>query len=403
MGVKFRCENCGKLLDVDANTGQNVKCPHCHKKVAVPAGLASLPHPQAGGSPPPPPPRAAQGDASQDPEQLEPEEDGAAMTIMAEVMPWIFSVFFHLGLALVVFLVTKMLYEQPPLPDKLAEQERVAVPERQKTRSKVVDNQERSNSRRQARQSEKIVERARGIADVDLDTTGTNRPDAPTVIAPSGGGGTPGGRYAAYGPDQRGGGLGLKFLDTTMRGDHIVYVIDRSGSMASGGAFDILAKKLGESLADLRASQQFHLIFFGPDEPVEKSPRRLVPATDANKRAAAPFLGRLVPEGQTQVLPALKRAFEVFEAEPNEGKKLICLLSDGDFEGLGQTSNRYKGKTGNEAVVAWLADHNSDDDSDGRRDVEIQTFLYRGDDPDAVEVMKKIAAEHGGNFTHVTQ
>ena len=60
--------------------------------------------------------------------------------------------------------------------------------------------------------------------------------------------------------------------------------------------------------------------------------------------------------------------------------------------------------------VAWLNDHNKkvqERDDNGniitRRRVKIYTFLYRGQDPRAMDVMKKIAAEHDGKFTHVIQ
>ena len=53
MAIEFRCEQCGKLLSVDAEPESRVKCPYCKAKVVVPAGLASLPTPQVPGGPPP--------------------------------------------------------------------------------------------------------------------------------------------------------------------------------------------------------------------------------------------------------------------------------------------------------------------------------------------------------------
>ena len=67
MAVEFRCEKCGKLLSADAEPGSMMKCPHCQKKVAVPAGLASLPQPHLppGQEPPPPPPPPPPGGEGQ--------------------------------------------------------------------------------------------------------------------------------------------------------------------------------------------------------------------------------------------------------------------------------------------------------------------------------------------------
>ncbi|MFW6133911.1 MAG: vWA domain-containing protein [Planctomycetota bacterium] len=396
MGIEFRCENCGKLLNVDAGPGESVKCAHCHKKVAVPEGLASLPQPRAPGSAPPPPGEPeAQAEAA-------PSQGDPVMAVMAHVMPWVISLFFHLGVGLVMMFV--VLIVQDTESSKLKEQEGQEVTKVQKTRKKVEDDQQRSKIKREARQSQKVIRRSRDINQVDMEDAGTGRRAEPSGVIGTGGGGTPGGGLAAYGRAQIGGGdgLGVTFLDNPVRGDYIVYVIDRSGSMAGGGAFDILRMRLGESIAELSENQYFHLIFFGPDKPVEKTPRRLVPADDASKANAAEFLFEVTPKGQTQVLPALKRAFEVFGGVRGEGKKLLFLLSDGDFQGLGGASNRYGGKSGNEAVIEWLKDHN-DQDGDGRPDVAIHTFLYRGDEPDAKKVMEKIAARHGGEFTHVRQ
>ena len=56
--------------------------------------------------------------------------------------------------------------------------------------------------------------------------------------------------------------------------------------------------------------------------------------------------------------------------------------------------SRYKDRSGkelsgNEAVVAWLADNNKN------REVTIMTYLY-GTSPKAKQVMNKIARDHGG-------
>src|ERR1017187_4834834 len=101
--VEFRCEKCGKLLSVQADPGGLVKCTQCGKKVQVPAGLASLPHPQIGlgdgvpsGATPPPPPRPGEPmgpamagpQAAGAPDETEMEASSGAMSKMAMLMPW---------------------------------------------------------------------------------------------------------------------------------------------------------------------------------------------------------------------------------------------------------------------------------------------------------------------------
>ena len=100
MAVDFRCEKCGKLLSVDSEPGSKVRCPHCNKKLRVPAALATLPRPQVPGAPqgPQAPPPGPEGDE----QDVLAEGPDPVMAMMAALMPWVLSVFFHLGLALIM-------------------------------------------------------------------------------------------------------------------------------------------------------------------------------------------------------------------------------------------------------------------------------------------------------------
>ena len=170
--------------------------------------------------------------------------------------------------------------------------------------------------------------------------------------------------------------------------------------MAAGGKFDILRAKLTQAIGELDESKEFHLIFFGEQRtPVEFTPRKLVPATPEYKASVAEFIeDKVVPEGKTRVLEALQRAFQVLNQVPAGGEKVIFLLSDGDFEGIGEASNEYAGLQGNEAVKRWVGDNNR-----AGNQVRIYTFLYGGEDPDAMKVMQEIAQANGGEFKHVSR
>ena len=107
---------------------------------------------------------------------------------------------------------------------------------------------------------------------------------------------------------------------------------------------------------------------------------------------------RVIPTGSTTALPALRRAFAVLkkaDTSNNRRGKLVMLLTDGQFSGIGGGS-RYKGAVGNEAVIKWLRENNS------QSEVHINTFLY-GSDPVAVKVMGQIAAEHGGKLKRISE
>ena len=47
MGINVRCDNCGKLVEVDPESGRRrrVRCPACGARLSMPAGLAELPRP----------------------------------------------------------------------------------------------------------------------------------------------------------------------------------------------------------------------------------------------------------------------------------------------------------------------------------------------------------------------
>ncbi len=180
---------------------------------------------------------------------------------------------------------------------------------------------------------------------------------------------------------------------------HIVYVVDRSASMID--TFDYLRHQMLVSITRLTADQYFHVILFAKDEAIENPPKRLVPATKKNKLAAVEFLQQIRPEGSTTALAALRRAFEVLgRAEGPGGGKVICLLTDGAFEGPGVISSGYTlgdGRVlhGNAAVARYIRDRNKNGE------IHINTFLYGYHSDEAEEVMKSIAAENGGRFRFV--
>ena len=102
MAVDFRCENCGKLLSVDEQPGNAVRCPHCRKKVTVPAGLAALPRPHVPPNASPPPPGVSPDGQQEGELEDENVEGEAVIGAMATIMPWVISVFLHLGVFLIM-------------------------------------------------------------------------------------------------------------------------------------------------------------------------------------------------------------------------------------------------------------------------------------------------------------
>ena len=98
MAVDFRCEKCGGLLAADAERGSTVQCANCGSEVTVPPPPGSPQGPEAA------PDMPRQGPAEPAPahdEQVPPgDHDDVVMNVMASLMPWVMSLFFHLGLAI---------------------------------------------------------------------------------------------------------------------------------------------------------------------------------------------------------------------------------------------------------------------------------------------------------------
>ena len=380
MALEFRCENCGKLLTVDVDPGNSVRCTHCKKKVRVPDALASLPRPRVAPNAPPVQAGDAQPAVEVEAEELPLPGDDAVMVIMANLMPWVLSVFFHLGLALimlfVVMIAEKTVAPNVVIPDAVLSDDPGEIMEENQSR-------ESQESKDQAR--EKQYSRRETAIQADKGKTKKRV----RLIGRGGSSGSSdmfGGMTASSGSGPRG-----SFYGSGGNAYHIVFVIDRSGSMVE--VFDEVRMQMQLSIGRLKEVQDFHIILFAEDKTIENPPRRLVYATSQHKLGVVSFLEQdnIRPGGKTTALPALKRAFDVLKnADKRRRGKLVFLLTDGQFAGIGGGS-RYRGKVGNEAVIHWLRDNNR------TGDVHVNTYLY-GDDPIAMQIMRQISRENGGRF-----
>lgn len=164
-----------------------------------------------------------------------------------------------------------------------------------------------------------------------------------------------------------------EFFGQRGRGRRVVYVIDRSGSMLN--SFEYLRRELKRSISRLSYGQrqEFHVIFFSSGPVVEKPPPKLVPAIHAYKRKALEFLDSIVPEGQTDPVPAMKRAFDL---KPD----LIYFLTDGEFD---------------PALVDHLARWNRD----GKVAIYTVAFVFEGNS----QLLRRIARENGGEYKLVAE
>ena len=366
MALEFSCSNCHKPIIVAADPGADLVCPHCGEQVQVPANAGPA-HPYL---PVQSPRRQTKIKSAAEPQAAEAASDHAeTRKAIAKTMPWVVSVLFHVALALVMMFAAMIVIrnrvpEGMIIPDAFLSDMpggvmKPALQPKLLHTPKVAPVQQRQASRRPA----------------EIDTGRTE--EKIELIAAGGGGG-------ALNPFslESGGQTSVKtsFYGSGGNAHHIVYVVDRSGSMID--SFDFVRLEMLRSVSRLRPPQDFHVILFASGDPVENKPSRLVPADYEHKEQLAEFLSGIRPGGQTDPTPALKRAFAVLDNSSKLRGKLIYLLTDGVFQD-------------NAKVLAAIRKANASGQ------VLINTYLYGHRPPKAVEVMKQIANENGGLYKYV--
>jgi len=307
------------MIQIEGDGSARVRCPHCRGRLVVPAGLASLPRPRVapdGGAP-----RAM-------------DDQGRLliappfMAAMAGIMPWVLSAVLHFGLFLImVFILMVSAEPQTEEPQPVGIIPFAPEPGRlggfDNPRNRIVSDG------RDARRTRIRPQRSR--------ETGIDRGDTDTQVNLLGPGaeGSKSSADAPIGLDDRDVRGGPDFMDIPgPPGVHnIVYVVDRSGSMAA--SFDGIRLEMLHSISRLTSRHSFHVILFSDDEVIEGPRSGLVPADKTNRERAGQFLQKQKAVGSTTALVALRRAFRILEhADKNRPGKLIYLLSDGDFAGM---------------------------------------------------------------------
>ncbi|MBN2584176.1 MAG: VWA domain-containing protein [Planctomycetes bacterium] len=302
MALRFRCEHCGKRLQVDQEPGVSVMCPYCRNTVVVPADAQQFSAEQA-----------AQQEAE---EPVEQTAGDSAIAFIATYLPsWGTSVVLHVALIL-VSLATWSAFKQPAK----VEYETQAVTKEVKKFIQPRRDLEKSRSLRKSH-SEKTSSFVFKMTNNPIPDVSDNRLKAVEVIGVGGGGFETGG-IAGFGTG-RGVGGDAGFFGVGGVASKIVFVVDRSGSMTDSIMY--VKHELKRSIGVLKPNQQFFVIFYSSGPPKMMPVRQLLPATEANKQAAYEFIDNIVPIGQTDPKDSLTEAFKL-------GPELIYLLTDGEFD-----------------------------------------------------------------------
>jgi len=198
-----------------------------------------------------------------------------------------------------------------------------------------------------------------------------------------GSGATGGGSLAKFGVPGGGSGIGPKGAVFGNGGNalRIAFICDGTGTMITKMA--LLKRELNNTLGKLKPRQVYDVIFFYDGENVAAVDKtQLLNATPPNNKKTATFLDSFAPQGKTNPLPAIDLAFKL---KP----QLVYFLSDGAFDDL----------VPYDQVVAKFKDLNKD------KSARVNTIIFQNaEDPDltkAINTMKKIASDNGGNFVEV--
>jgi len=370
MSDAFFCERCGQEVPTDQPPGSIVRCGACGKRLAVPASGRHDARRVAVQCAEPPP---------QDVGVLHEfaPHDELPEGLATKAMPWVISLFFHVGLMLILAMCTlfvKGVDEDRPIivPGEIGPVVE-AVPLRLYQPPIVESIPTHTTASAHNYGAENPRPRPVGVEAQPLkrQAIGLGRPA-----------GVPGPRSLR----DIGNDTSRTIFETrvpprsTTTARNLVFVIDRSGSMID--TFDALRVELLTKIGYLTPEHRFCVVFFSDGRLLETPPGGLVRATDGNKLAAAAFLADIRPEGQTDAAPALERAFSLLERADARRGNQIFLLTDGVFPD-------------NRKVLDLIARRNR------RKEVMINTYLYGYRSPVAMEVLQKIARDSGSLFRYV--
>jgi len=182
-----------------------------------------------------------------------------------------------------------------------------------------------------------------------------------------------------YGETTRG--IGARFYAKGGGASKIVYVVDASGSMAE--TFQQVLHELKRSINNLSKNHRFTIIFFQDGKAIEVPPRGWKAGNSDLKKSTIKWFaheaGNVTPRGHGDASAGLKLAVR-YQPE------MIFLLSDG-------LSAKQAHAIDEEALMKRLNELNAD------RKIKISTIDFG--EPDASELLKEIAKQHGGTYKHL--
>lgn len=195
--------------------------------------------------------------------------------------------------------------------------------------------------------------------------------DAAAKLGGAGGGGNEEGLGKIGGSG--GGGGGSKFFGVEAQGSRFAYIVDVSGSM-QGIKIAQLKQNLQETIGGLLEHMSFVVMCFSSDKQALGGRERWTSANDAAKKWAKVKIDEINANGGTNP----QSSFEaIFALTPRPDA--IYFMTDGQFDPTVADTIAFLNRTGKKVPVHCI------------------TFGDRS----AEELMRRIASESGGTYTHV--
>jgi len=163
------------------------------------------------------------------------------------------------------------------------------------------------------------------------------------------------------------------FFGIEARGNRFAYIVDVSGSMDREGRMAGMQAELSDSISAMPDHVGFFVVFFNDSAFPLGDRRKWTDANGSGKRWARESIATLSPLGATNPLPAFEMVYDI-RPRPDA----IYFMTDGEF---------------NESIADIIIRRNKE------RPLPIHciTFVSR----EGETVMRRIARETGGTYTHI--
>jgi len=165
------------------------------------------------------------------------------------------------------------------------------------------------------------------------------------------------------------------FFGIEARGNRFAYVVDVSGSMDREGRLGGMQAELSESISGMPEHVGFFVVFFADTAFPLGDRRKWTDATGVGKRWARESISRLTPLGATNPLPAFEMVYDI-RPRPDA----IYFMTDGEF---------------NESIADIIIRRNKE------RPIPIHCITFASREGETV--MRRIARETGGTYTHIAK